>query len=94
MVIRELQQYERGLVPMEAEKVFKIAAALTTPVSSFIDGMSPVGSGRPSTALRLNYERMIATEEGKVLVGMFPKLTDADQRRAVVLIVRVMVGGA
>ena len=91
--VRELQCYERGLGPMEAEKVFKIAGALSTPPSSFLEGMPLAGAGRPTTALWLDYERMIATEEGEVLMGLFPKLTDPDKRRAVVEIVRVMVHG-
>ena len=89
--VRELQHYERGLAPMGAAKVFAIATFLSVPVSSFFDGMPLAGAGEPAVASWLDYERIIATEEGAVLVVLFPKLTDADRRRAVVEIVRVML---
>jgi transcriptional regulator with XRE-family HTH domain len=92
MSLRELQDYERGITRLNAAKVFEIAAFLSVPVSSFFDGMPLAGEGKPLVASWLDFERMIATEEGEVLVGLFPKLTDADRRRAVVEIVRVMVG--
>ncbi len=91
MSLRELQHYERGLAPLAAAKIFRIAAFLSVPVSSFFDGMPLAGPGRPAVASWVDYERMIATEEGEVLVGLFPKLADPDRRRAVVEIVRVMV---
>ena len=91
MSARELQNYERGLTRLNAARVFQIAAFLSVPVSSFFDGMPLAGDGRPTVATWLDFERMIATEEGEVLVGLFPKLADADRRRAVVEIVRVMI---
>jgi transcriptional regulator with XRE-family HTH domain len=91
MSVRELLNYERGLTRLNAAKVFEIAAFLSVPVSSFFDGMPLAGEGKPSVASWLDFERMIATEEGEVLVGLFPKLSDPERRRAVVEIVRVMV---
>ncbi len=91
MTARELQSCERGLTRLNAGKVFEIAAFLSVPVSSFFDGMPLAGTGVPTVASWLDFERMIATEEGEVLVGLFPKLSDPERRRAVVEIVRVMV---
>ena len=46
LTVRELQQIERGLFSLEAETVFAIAAALATPVSSFLEGLPLYGAGR------------------------------------------------
>ena len=91
VTMQQLQKYEIGTNRVSAAKLFEIAALLSVSVSAFFDGMPIRTGGKPAAEASSAFERMIETEEGLTLVGLFPQLTHRDRRRAVVEIVRVMV---
>ncbi|HEY0107310.1 MAG TPA: helix-turn-helix transcriptional regulator [Rhizomicrobium sp.] len=93
VTMQQLQKYESGINRVSASKLFEIAALLSVSVAAFFDGMPTGASGRKATDASSAFERMIETEEGLALVGLFPRLVVANRRRAVVEIVRAMIGG-
>lgn len=88
-----VQRYEYGLCRISASTLYATAIALQVPVGYFFDGL-PATSGKrvePSPQERSSLE-LSKTSYGRVLADLFPRIAHRGTRRAIVELVRAMVG--
>jgi transcriptional regulator with XRE-family HTH domain len=88
-----VQRYEYGLCRISASTLYATAIALQVPVGYFFDGL-PATSGKrvePSPQERSSLE-LSKTSYGRALADLFPRIAHRGTRRAIVELVRAMVG--
>lgn len=95
LTFQMIQRYEYGACRISASTLYAMALALEVPVAYFFDGLptAPGGSVErtsPETPLGM----MTQTRDGRALAHLFPQITHRGSRRAVVELVRAMVGEA
>ncbi len=92
---QQIQKYERGTSRVSASKLYEIAMFLSVPAAYFFDGLPSLVDGSDPTNFapaRSNFERLIEIREGRLLAELFPRITSARRRRAVVRLVRAIAG--
>lgn len=88
-----VQRYEYGLCRISASTLFHIAHALETPIDYFFEDL-PAPTNRkvePSPAIASTLE-LIKTSAGRTLAVLFPRIAHRGTQRAIVELVRAMVG--
>ena|ERR1700754_2425228 len=88
-----VQRYEYGLCRISASTLFHIAHALETPIDYFFEDL-PTPTGKriePSPAIASTLE-LVKTSAGRTLATLFPRITHRGTQRAIVELVRAMVG--
>ena len=88
-----IQRYEYGLCRISASTLYAAAIALEVPVGYFFDGL-PATSGKrvePSPQERSSLD-LSKTSYGRALADLFPRIAHRGTRRAIVELVRAMVG--
>lgn len=88
-----VQRYEYGLCRISASTLFLIAHALETPIADFFDGL-PIPTARrvePSAAQTTTRD-LARTRSGRELATLFPRINHRGTQRAILELVRAMVG--
>ena len=89
---QQIQKYEKGVNRIGASRLFKLSQVLEVPVQFFFDDM-PATEGNPipgmaeTDAESFLYE-FLNTRDGLELNRAFVKVTDPEQRRSIVELVR------
>jgi transcriptional regulator with XRE-family HTH domain len=88
-----IQRYEYGLCRISASTLYAAAIALEVPVAYFFDGL-PMTSGKRVEPLPQEQSSLDLgkTRYGRALADLFPRITHRGTRRAIVELVRAMVG--
>ncbi|MBV9991604.1 MAG: helix-turn-helix transcriptional regulator [Alphaproteobacteria bacterium] len=88
-----VQRYEYGLCRISASTLFAIAHALEAPISYFFEGL-PVPSGKrlQPSAGQMSTREMAKTRNGREMASLFPRIAHRGSQRAIVELVRAMVG--
>lgn len=94
LTFQQIQKYEKGVNRIGASRLYKLSQVLDVPVQFFFEGMSSgndqasPGLAEPDTESFL-YE-FLNTRDGLELNRAFIKVTDPEQRRSIVELVRAM----
>lgn len=92
LTFQQIQKYEKGVNRIGASRLFKLSQVLEVPVQFFFEGMPP-GETSASTGMAeqdqesFMYE-FLNTRDGLELNRAFMKVTDPEQRRSIVELVR------
>lgn len=92
LTFQQIQKYEKGVNRIGASRLFKLSQVLEVPVQFFFDDM-PATEGNPipgmaeTDAESFLYE-FLNTRDGLELNRAFVKVTDPEQRRSIVELVR------
>jgi len=92
LTFQQIQKYEKGVNRIGASRLFRLSEVLGVPVQFFFEGMPPaeaganMGMAEPDTESFL-YE-FLNTRDGLELNRAFVKITDPDQRRSIIELVR------
>ena len=98
LTFQQVQKYERGLNRVSASRLHDLGRVLDVPVSFFFDGMAagaagvgPTGPGfaEAQDAFGLSAD-VLARKDTLDLVGAYWRITDPDQRRRVLDLVKSM----
>lgn len=88
-----VQRYEYGLCRISASTLFAIAHALEVPISHFFEGLpAPSGKRVEAGAAQMSTREMARTRNGRELASLFPRIAHRGSQRAIVELVRAMVG--
>ena len=88
-----IQRYEYGLCRISASTLYAAAIALEAPVAYFFDGLPETSAKRMVTSPQERSSLDLArTRYGRDLADLFPRITHRGTRRAIVELVRAMVG--
>ncbi len=91
LTFQQVQKYERGANRVSASKLWEIARALGSDLSSFFEGLNPTtGVAEPSTPFTHDLDPA-PTPEGKELALLMPRL-DRPRRRMLVELARTLAG--
>jgi transcriptional regulator with XRE-family HTH domain len=88
-----IQRYEYGLCRISASTLYMTAIALDVPVGYFFDGL-PTTSGKrvePPAQEQSSFD-LAKTRYGRALADLFPRIAHRGTRRAIVELIRAMVG--
>lgn len=94
LTFQQIQKYEKGVNRIGASRLYKLSQVLDVPVQFFFEGM-PSGNDQASPGLAepdtesFLYE-FLNTRDGLELNRAFIKVTDPEQRRSIVELVRAM----
>jgi transcriptional regulator with XRE-family HTH domain len=95
LTFQQVQKYERGANRVSASKLYEIAAALSTPVSFFFEGLAdPAKQDVESQTSGDEHHAVhdfLMTAEGLELAGLFPRLRRGRLRRRFLDLVRAVV---
>jgi transcriptional regulator with XRE-family HTH domain len=88
-----IQRYEYGLCRISASTLYAAAIALEAPVGYFFEGLPEAPTKRvAATPQEQSSLDLGKTRYGRVLADLFPRITHRGTRRAIVELVRAMVG--
>lgn len=92
LTFQQIQKYEKGVNRIGASRLFKLSQVLDVPVQFFFEGMpsneaSAMGGMAENDQDTFMYE-FLNTRDGLELTRAFIKVTDPDQRRSIVDLVR------
>ncbi|HWA88895.1 MAG TPA: helix-turn-helix transcriptional regulator [Rhizomicrobium sp.] len=95
LTFQMVQRYEYGLCRISASTLYAIAVALETPVGYFFDGLplTTTKRGEP-VAVQIPSLELSKTRHGRTLATLFPRIPHRGSQRAIVELVRAMVGGS
>jgi transcriptional regulator with XRE-family HTH domain len=88
-----IQRYEYGLCRLSASTLYATAVALEVPIDYFYSGL-PLTSGKRAEipAHEQPALDLARTRYGREIAALFPRITHRGTRRAVVELLRAMVG--
>jgi transcriptional regulator with XRE-family HTH domain len=89
-----IQRYEYGLCRLSASTLYATAVALEVPIDFFFVGLPLTTSGKRAEipAHEQPALDLARTRYGRELAALFPRITHRGTRRAVVELLRAMVG--
>jgi transcriptional regulator with XRE-family HTH domain len=92
LTFQQVQKYERGINRISASALYETAAILAVPIGAFFDGLPPTGHAKDDDDMLFKFKRLVTTEHGMEMAELFPRVDDKHSRRAVVSLLRAMVG--
>lgn len=94
LTFQQIQKYEKGVNRIGASRLFSLSEILEVPVQFFFEGMPDAATGSNPGATDGDTEsflyEFLNTREGLELNRAFIKVSDPDQRRAVIELVRAL----
>ncbi|WOF75947.1 helix-turn-helix domain-containing protein [Parvibaculaceae bacterium PLY_AMNH_Bact1] len=94
LTFQQVQKYEKGSNRIGASRLYHIAQTLNVPVDYFYEGLAQNGersasgfSDAPAADFNLDF---LSTAEGVALVAAFSSIEDADVRKRVLELVKVL----
>ncbi len=98
LTFQQVQKYEKGSNRIGASRLFQIAQTLNVPIDYFYEGLSANGESpsagfadTPAADYSLNF---LSTAEGVALTAAFSSIQDADVRKRVLDLVKVLARSA
>lgn len=91
VTFQQVQKYEKGTNRIGASRMAQIAAKLNVPVSWFFEGVQGLGQA-PLNSAPDPVAELCSTRDGVALAQAFNAITDPDLRRAVVWLLKRIVG--
>lgn len=92
LTFQQIQKYERGINRIAASRLFDIAGVLEVPVTYFYEG-APAGAGgarrQPDAEASVVFD-LIASPEGAQLAAAYAAIENAQVRRGVLELMRVL----
>lgn len=88
-----VQRYEYGLCRISASTLYAIASALDVPIEYFFEGL-PLPAGKKAEPGRAEAAslQLVKTHYGRSLALLFPRIASRGSQRAIVELVRAVVG--
>ncbi len=94
LTFQQIQKYEKGSNRIGASRLYQIAQTLNVPVDFFYEGLATNGkqaasgfSDTPAAEFNLDF---LSTTEGVALIAAFSAIEDADVRKRVLDLVKVL----
>jgi len=92
LTFQQIQKYEKGVNRIGASRLFKLSQVLNVPVQFFFEGMpsdeAPAMAGMAESDQESFMYEFLNTRDGLELNRAFIKVTDPEQRRSIVELVR------
>ncbi len=94
LTFQQIQKYEKGSNRIGASRLYQIAQTLNVPVDYFYEGLEQNGkpaatgfSDAPAADFNLDF---LSTTEGVAMIAAFSSIEDADVRKRVLDLVKVL----
>ena len=90
LTFQQIQKYERGTNRVSAANLYEIAHVLDVPIEFFFEGLAGAAPATPDPR-EAGLRTFLASEEGRELARVFPRIPESQVRRRVLQLVRDVV---
>jgi transcriptional regulator with XRE-family HTH domain len=90
LTFQQIQKYERGANRVSASNLYGIARVLEVPIEYFFEGLAGFDDSPPDPR-EVGLRTFLASDEGRELAQVFPRIPEPHLRRRVLQLVREVV---